>query len=31
MDVVLESLLGKGFLVYLDDIVAYGRSFSKCQ
>lgn len=29
MDAVLEGLQGKGYLVYLDDIVAYGQTFSE--
>lgn len=31
MDAVLEGLLGEGCLVYLDNIVAFGRTFSECR
>lgn len=31
MDAVLEGLLGEGCLVYLEDIVTYGRMFPECR
>lgn len=31
MDEVLESLLGEGCLVYLDNIAALGQTFTECR